>query len=202
LTSFAPLQRSVQVVSYAPATTFQPAVLSPVQTAPACTTCSYGCATCTSATPCDSCSSCASTAPATGYVDQAAYASAPSSGCSDCAAASGTPIYSGTPAGGYSGSASDPAIPPPQIPDPATSGYPIVPGPEADDAAAAGPELTAPHLFNANGDPTASRPTVDIHTAVYRRPATVARTSTTSARPVATATTHKAVDSSGWETVN
>ncbi len=189
LTSYAPLQR--HAVSYAPTTVYQPAVLAPVETAPACTTCSYGCSTCTVASPCDSCAA----TPATGYVDQAGYVAAPTSGCSSCEATSGTPVYSGVPAG------SDPTIPIPTIPESTSSGYPTDPRPEADDAAAFGPDFPAPPLFNANGDATASRPTVDIHAAVYRRPTNVTRTSTTAARPVVATPSRTAVDNSGWETV-
>lgn len=190
LTSYAPMQR--YAVSYAPTTVYQPALLAPVETAPACTTCSYGCSTCSVASPCDSCAA----APAAGYVDQAGYAAAPSTGCSTCEPASGTPVYPGVPAG------SDPSTPPPTIPEATDSGYlPIDPRPEADDAASFGPDFPAPPLFNTNGDPTASRPTVDVHTAVYRRPANVTRTSTTAARPVTTTPSRTAVDDSGWETV-
>jgi hypothetical protein len=145
------------------------------------------------ASPCDSCSA---AAPASGYVDQAGYPAAPNSGCSSCESTSGTPVYSGAPAG------SDPSTPVPQIQEATGSGYsPNYPGPEAGDGAAFGPDFPAPPLINANGDPTASRPTVDIHTAVYRRPANVTRTSTTAARPVATTPSRTAVDNSGWETV-
>jgi hypothetical protein len=81
------------------------------------------------------------------------------------------------------------------IPTPSASNYPqVVPGPEADATGAfAAPPLLSPPVTN----PTASRPNVDIHTAVYRRPATAAAVSTTVAKPVTTG----AVDASSWDTV-
>ena len=95
-------------------------------------------------------------------------------------------MYTTPPAQGSAG----PATPPPQIAEPATSNYTPYPGPAEGAALTAPPLLAPPHT-----DATASRPTVDIHTAVYRRPVSAATVSTTAARPAA------AVDASGWETV-
>lgn len=195
--AFAPLQ---------PATVFRPAVLTPVVTQPACTSCGFApaaCETCTScATPCDSCtvaayasapvSSCSSCAAGT-VVEQASFA-APSSGCASCA----TGVVP-------SGSSTDPLTPQPQIDPnvgvPMSSGYvpangTVDPGPATD--AGAANSFYAPQLLppaNDNSANNSHRPTVDVHTAVYRRPVGAASVSTS------TAPVQRAVDAGSWDSV-
>jgi hypothetical protein len=122
-------------------------------------------------------------------------AAAPS--CPTCAAGSGGVSYASPTTGEYSGAGASspaPATPQPQIPTPATSHFPpLDPGPEA--AVTGNHGLAAPPLLTGPGDTTASRPTVDIHTAVYRGKAPTAT-------PTAAHTAAKvAVDATSWETV-
>lgn len=171
LTAFAPLQRPVAQTAFmvaAPSTSCSPCattVLSPVVAAPACSACE---------------------AASTGYVDQASYA-APSSGCSSCATGGdGSVIYS-TPAG----SMSDPPTPAPRIDTaaPTETAYPPYdPGPEAD-----GTSFEAPGLIGPGYNPTARTPTVDVHTAVYRRAGATTGVSTAN-RPAS----RIAVDTGEW----
>ncbi len=205
LTSYAPLQAPVMQTSYlpAPATTsccattamYQPAVLTPVVSQPACTTCAMPttCTACSAPAPCSACAAAGapcSACAAAGYVDQAAYA-APAPGCSTCASASGTPQYST----GSVGTGGGPPTPAPAIdpPAPTSSSYPFDPGPYPEDAS-----LTAPQLIGPVNDQTARAPTVDIHTAVYRRPVGASSVSTTAARPVSST---PAVDNTPWTAI-
>jgi hypothetical protein len=216
LTSYAPLQSPVVQTSYLPVapapscstctTNYAPApacsacttnyaptaVLSPVVVEQACTACS-------AAAPCGGCSACSAAAPVveSGYVGQAAYdaAIAAPAGCSSCAATSGSVQYN-VPAGSSTGIGGGPATPPPGIPDaaaaPTTPNGPIVPYPEAGNGAFNAPQLLAP-----TNDRTASAPTVDIHTAVYRRP--VGASSVSTAKPMQSAA--PAVDATPWTAV-
>lgn len=187
--AYAPLQ---------PATVYRPAVLTPVVAsyAPACDTCT----TCNYAAPaCDSCATTASYAAAPAcsscsastYVQPAGYA-APASGC----ACQGTAVSpSAVPAATSSG---DPYTPVPalnsDVGTPVGSNYlPSEPTPEPE-AGAFNEGLQAPQLMAPVNDHTASRPSVDVHTAVYRRPIP--------ATGVSTATEpSRAVDSGEWDTV-
>jgi hypothetical protein len=91
-------------------------------------------------------------------------------------------------------STGDPVTPPPTIETPAagSSGYtPLDPYPLEDNAALEAPSLLPP-------DQTANSPTVEIHTAVLRRPASATRVSTTAAKPVS----RVVVDSGAWTTTS
>lgn len=186
--AYAPLQ---------PATVYRPAVLSPVVAsyAPACdacTTCSYAAPTCDSCAVSASyaapaCSSCS----ASTYVQPAGYA-APATGC----ACEGSAVSSGAaPAATSSG---DPYTPIPAIPSdvgtPVGSNYlPTAPIAEPE-AGALNDGLQAPQLMAPVNDHTASRPSVDVHTAVYRRPIPAMEVSTGTE-------TSRAVDDGAWDTV-
>ncbi len=178
VTAYAPLTRTTY---YAAA---QQVVMSPVVSA--CGTC--GCEPCGCAQP--ACSSCG-----TG-VSQAIYAE-PTSGCSSCAGASGAPSYSAIPSIG-------PATPQPELAPnegaPSGSQYesnrmeieekPVEPAPlPADDAST---YFEAPKLFSPQ-DRSASRPSVDVHDAVYRQPA--AYRGVSDASPVE-------VDANGWYAIS
>lgn len=163
VTSYAPLARTTTYYAAS-----QPVVMSPV--ASACSSC--GCEPCGCAQPaCPSCSSCSSCGSG---VSQAIYEGS-SSGCSSCAAASGTPSYSDIPSVG-------PATPRPELaPDegaPSGSQFetnrmeidesPADPAPLPEEDAST--YFEAPKLFSPQ-DRSASRPSVDVRDAVYRRPA-------------------------------
>ncbi len=207
VTAFAPLQRQVVqttlmpvttasacapcsaapivTTSFFPTTVLQPVTVTPIVSAPTCTTCAspvVSCDACACATPCSSC-------PTSSAIEQAAFA-APSSDCPSCSGGSAEPYY-GTPA-----SAGDPQTPTPELPTdfgtPVESGY----VPETTDGATDGSgAFSAPPLMTPpfNGQ-TASRPTVDVRTAVFRRPVGATTVSATSA-PV-----RRAVDAGGWST--
>lgn len=200
LTSYAPLQSPVVQTSYLPVaapapscsactTNYTPtAVLSPVVVEPACSACS-------AATPCGACSACSAAAPVVqSYVGQAAYEApiaAPAAGCSSCAATSGGVQYN-VPASSDSGTGGAPPTPIPTLESttvPATGAGTVYPGP-------AESGFTAPNLLPPTNDRTARAPTVDIHTAVYRRP--VGASSVSSAKPVQAA---PAVDATPWTVV-
>jgi hypothetical protein len=181
LTSYAPLQRAVVQTSY-----------MPVTAAPSCSSCattSYAPVTTTAYAPTTVYQS-AQLAPvvaAPACSTCAAYpAEAPCSSCSNCATDSGNVIY-GTPGG-------DPSTPQPQLPltpVPAETGYPLDSQPEADPAESA---FGAPPLIGPANDNQASRVSVDVHTAVYRRPAASTAVSTTVAKPTA----KLGVDTGAW----
>jgi hypothetical protein len=213
LTSYAPLQSPVVQTSYLPVapacstctTNYAPApacsacttnyaptaVLSPVVAEPACSACSV-------AAPCGSCSACSAAAPVveSGYVGQASYdaaIAAPAAGCSSCATTSDGVQYS-VPAGSNTGLGGGPATPTPAIENttvPASGAGTVFPGPSDSGA------FSAPNLLPPTNDRTASAPTVDIHTAVYRRP--VGASSVSAAKPVQLAA--PAVDATPWTTV-
>ncbi len=182
VTSYAPLART----SYY--SVARPVVMSPI--ASACGAC--GCDPCGCAQPacggCGSCSSCSS------GVSQPVYG-APSTGCSSCATGSSVPSYSPS-------TSAIPQTPQPALrPDeriPASTRYPSE-SPESDDTsndpspeADASTYLEAPRLFNPR-DRSASRPTVDVHNAVYRQPVTNHAASHAPAREV---------DAYGWSAVS
>ena len=180
------------VTSYAPlaTTTYysvaRQVVMSPV--ASACGAC--GCEPCGCAQP--ACSSCDS------GVSQAIYAE-PASGCSSCAGASALPSYSEAPTVG-------PATPQPQLAPsegtPSSSQYetnklqidekPIDPAPAPAAEGDSSTYFEAPKLFSPQ-DRTANRPSVDVHDAVYRQPATYQGVSQASAVEV---------DANGWYAVS
>ena len=237
VTPFAPMQRTV--VGFAPmaTTVFSPAVIEPVMTTSACSTCA-------SAAPCSAC------AGGTTVVEQASYASpvttvVPAAGCSSCAGAAPS-----VPQVQYASPAPTPAGPPPttinagpETPQPAlaphegtpstalypnstttgTAGSTPAATPETkpadatkteaektilqpqplDDADPAGDKATfqAPQLLYPQNNPTANRPTVDIHDAVYRQPARKANVNTTTvAKPATPVSTGSApqTDAYGW----
>ena len=187
LTSYAPLQRPVVATAYYPAATVDPcstcatpsygvsyaptAVLSP-----ACSPCTT-CAAYPAEAPCSSCA----TTSTSSYVQAATIPDC------NCAEGGGQVIYS-TPGGAAGSSSSDPTTPTPEIPEaaPVESGY----TPEAGGGAGAG--LQAPDLLRPMNDQTARGPSVDVRTAVYRRPVGAARVSA-AGRPARTA-----VDSGAW----
>ena len=197
VTSYAPLVRRAL---YRPTTV----TLRPVGTV--CTSCGVDPCGCTSGCSTGGCSTCG--------VSQASYVE--SSGCSSCAAASSGPIYSNTPSVGTS-------TPQPQLapnePAPAESTYrankPVTPpeengvktdnGSDLNDpmplpengASESSTLLQPPQLYHP-GDRTASRPTVDIHTAVYHKPITPAPVST----PAPRQPTQAEQDAAGWGPVS
>jgi hypothetical protein len=210
LTSYAPLQSPVVQTSYLPvaptcSTNYAPAtacsacttnyaptaVLSPVVVEPPCSACSV-------AAPCGSCSACSAAAQVveSGYVGQASYdaaVAAPAAGCSSCATTSDGVQYS-VPAGSNTGLGGGPATPTPAIENttvPASGAGTVFPGPSDSGA------FSAPSLLPPTNDRTASAPTVDIHTAVYRRP--VGASSVSTAKPVQSSA--PAADATPWITV-
>lgn len=178
VTSYAPLTRTTY---YAAA---QPVVMSPV--ASACNTC--GCEPCGCAQP--ACSTCDS------GVSQAIY-SEPALDCSSCVGASGTPSYSTIPSVGRETPLPELA---PSEGAPSGSQYdanrmeideqPSDPAPLPEDDAST--YFEAPKLFSPQ-DRSASRPSVDVHDAVYRQPA--AYQGVSQATPVE-------VDANGWYAVS
>jgi hypothetical protein len=76
---------------------------------------------------------------------------------------------------------------------PVGSSYPPDPAPEASGVEATGTSFEAPPLMPPANDRTARTPTVDVHTAVYRRPA-----ATTSASNVQRPASRVAVDNGAW----
>lgn len=183
------------LTSYAPlATTAYYAAARPVVMSPIVSTCSVcGCDPCGCAQPaCASCDACGSYSAGVG---QAIYTE-PASNCPGCAPASGVPSYSSTPSVG-------PATPQPQLaPDegtPSDSMYesnrleideqPADPSPSSESDSST--YFEAPKLFSPQ-DRTASRPTAEIHDAVYRQEAAYRGVSQTSAE----------VDANGWHAVS
>ncbi|HMO86227.1 MAG TPA: hypothetical protein PKC18_15040, partial [Lacipirellulaceae bacterium] len=183
VSAFAPLQT----------TTFRPAVLTPVVAAPACTTCAFTpapCDPCATAVACPTaaCDACSAAVAPSSVIQPASFA-APSSGCASCNGATQFP----------SSTSGDPVTPQPTIPmdvgSPLGSGYPgsLDPIPAVDSGAASG--LQAPPLAAPVAGRTASRPSVDIHPAVYRRPATTVTASTSASA----AAPQRAVDAASWD---
>jgi hypothetical protein len=82
---------------------------------------------------------------------------------------------------------------------PATSLYP---GPAAATTPPGGAFDAPPLMSPPYTDHTASRPTVDVHMAVYRQPVDAASVSTTTGRPVTPVAASRAVDAGGWTTVS
>ena len=190
------------VAAYAPLSTTsyytaaQPVAIAPI--ASACSTCGCdpcGCSPCSCAQPacggCDSCSTCSS---CSSGVSQAVYG-APSTGCASCTSGAGSAVYSDS-------SSSAPPTPQPTLPSdvpiPDNSRYESQrqetddstndPSPEADSST----YIEPPKLFRPR-DRSASRPTVEVHNAVYRQP--VANHSAShSSKPV--------VDEHGWSAVS
>lgn len=99
-----------------------------------------------------------------------------------------TPQEAAPAAGDYPGYPVNPA-PSSPTPDPA---------PAADDAST---YLAPPQLLGPSNDRTANRPTVDVHNAVYRQPATTAAVSSAVAKPVTSVRTEAQIDAEGWESV-
>ena len=206
LTAYAPLQRQ--------ATYYQPAVLQPVIADTGCSACSsYG-------GGCDACSSCSSSCSSCDAgIAQASYA-APAGGCASCAASSGTPSYDYGGGGGNYGQ----QTPQPQLtepPTPADSQYRTQRLPtEPDRPEAAAPPAGAdpgpatdeddpdasyyPRLLSPVNDRTASRPTVDVWNAVYRKPVSMQQTSLRSeAAPQPTRErTQAEIDADAWHGVS
>jgi hypothetical protein len=89
----------------------------------------------------------------------------------------------------------EPPTPQPQIDMAAPTGtsYPPDPAPESDGVNATGTSFEAPPLMPPANDRTARTPTVDVHTAVYRRPA-----ATTNASTVGRPASRVAVDNGAW----
>lgn len=190
VTAYAPLARPA---SY---TVARPVVMSPVVST--CGTCGCNpcsCNPCGCAQPaCGGCGTCSSCSSCSSGVSQAVYG-APSTGCSSCAAGSGVPIYSGASTG--SSQIPQPQLAPNEtIPD--SSRYESQrqesidtttdPEPVTDSST----YFEAPKLFNPR-DRSASRPTVDVHNAVYRQPVT---------NHAASHVPAKEVDEHGWSAVS
>jgi hypothetical protein len=210
VTAYAPLQQPVAVqssylpattVAYAPTTLYRPALLTPTVTMqpvvaePACSACAVE-------APC---------AAGAAYVDQASYA-LPASGCSACEVESAAPMYSdpygGIPVeGGVSG---EPPTPTPALkpatPEPGESGYlgngngtALDPHPEDEvNGTNTSFDLEAPPLIGPLNDRTANRPTVDVRTAIYRRPAPASSIGASTLRSAAKQPTQAEIDAEGW----
>jgi hypothetical protein len=158
----------------------------PVVTEPACSACTA------CAAPASTCSACSAATAETSFAAPASF-DAPSSGCASCAAGSGGVIY-GTPAS----TNGDPATPTPMIEAPSATGasYPYVPAPTTGGASDA--DFEAPGLIGPANDRQASAINVDVHNAVYVRPATASHVNSTAPRP----TPHVAVDTGAWSSTN
>jgi hypothetical protein len=203
-------------VSYAPSTVYRPVELTPVVSTPACSTCSV-------AAPCGACSACSTTVSQASYVEGAAPADCP--GCAVAAGtpqyypeatsqpptapAQGSPAtpqpalkpeVAAPPASTYgepTNGANSPSQEKSVMPGPADPAEEDAAGPEADPAADSSTYFEAPPLLGPQNDRTANRPTVDVHNAVYSRPARqAARVSTTAAKVA------PAVDANGWYAVD
>lgn len=175
------------VTSYAPlATTTYYTAARPVALSPVVSTCS--------ACGCDPCGCAQPACPTCPGVGQAVYTE-PASSCVGCAGGSGTPSYSSVPSVG-------PATPQPQLAPsegaPSNSQYetqrmeideePEDPAPATENGSST--YFEAPKLFSPQ-DRTAGRPSVDVHHAVYRQPASYRGVSQASAT----------ADANGWYAV-